>query len=66
MAVELNRVLPAQKKISLFELNIRRHDVKRLHEEFFPDSTLRATWFTLMVSSVIAMAVAVIIAMKSK
>jgi hypothetical protein len=66
MAIELNRVLPPQKKFSILELNMHRHGVQRLHEEFFPVSALRATWFTLMVSSVIALAVAIIIAVKPK
>ena len=66
MAVELNRVLPPQKRFSIFELNMHRHEVKRLHEEFFPVSALRATWFALMVGSGITMAAAIIIAVKPK
>ena len=66
MATELNRVLPSQKKVAIFELNMRRHEVKRLHEEFFPVSRLRTTWFVLMVASVMTMAAAVILAVKSK
>jgi len=64
MAIELNRVLPPQKKFSMLELNMRRHEVKRLHEEFFPVSSLRTTWFVLMVASVMTMAAAVVLAVK--
>ena len=66
MAIELNGVLPPKKKFSILELNMRRHDVKRLHEELFPLSSLRTTWFVLVVASVMAMVVAVIIAVKPK
>jgi hypothetical protein len=50
----------------MLELRMHFHEVKRLHEEFFPVSPLRATWFALMVFSVIAMVAAVIIAVKPK
>jgi hypothetical protein len=66
MAIELNRVLPLQKKFFILELRIHFHEVKRLHEEFFPVSALRATWFAFMVSSVIIMTAAIIIAVKPK
>jgi hypothetical protein len=66
MTIELNRTLPPQKKFALVALRMHFHEVKRLHEESFPVSTLRATWFALMVFSVTAMAVAVIIAVKPK
>jgi hypothetical protein len=66
MVIELNRVLPPQKKFSMNELNMRQHEIKRLHEELFPVSSLRTTWFVLMVASVITMAAAVILAVRSK
>ena len=66
MTIELNRILPPQKKFSLLELRMHLQQVKRLHEQSFPVSTLRATWFALMVCSVIAMGAAVIIALKPK
>ena len=66
MTVELNRTLPPEKRFSILELRIQFHDVKRLHEQSFPVSTLRATWFGLMCCSVIAMVVAVIMALKPK
>jgi len=66
MTIELNRTLPPQKKFSVLELRMHFHEVKRLHEESFPISILRATWFALMVFSVIVMVVAVIIAVKPK
>ena len=64
MAIDLNRALPPQKKFFIAELRMHFNEVKRLHEEFFPVSALRATWFALMVSSVITMAAAIILAVK--
>lgn len=66
MTIELNRVLPPQKKFSILELNMRRHEVKRLHEEFFPVSSIRTAWFVLMVASAMTMAGAVILAVKPR
>jgi hypothetical protein len=66
MAIELNRALAPQKRFFILELRMRFHEVKRLHEELFPVSALRATWFALMVSSVIVLAVAIIVAVKPK
>jgi hypothetical protein len=66
MAIELNRVLPPKRKFFLLELRIHFHEVKRLHEEFFPVSALRSTWFALMVSSATTLAAAIIIAVKPK
>jgi hypothetical protein len=65
MATDLNRILPSQKKIPILELNMRRDQVKRLHEEFFPVSRLRAAWFVLQVASGMTMAAAVVLAVKS-
>jgi hypothetical protein len=66
MVVELNRVLPPQKKFFILEFRMRHREIKRLHEKFFPVSSLRATWFAFIVSSVITMAAAIIVAVKPK
>jgi len=50
MAIELNRVLQPQKKFYVLELRINFHEVKRLHEESFPVSTLRTAWFVVAVA----------------
>jgi hypothetical protein len=50
MAIELNRVLQPQKKFYVLELRINFHEVKRLHEESFPVSTLRTAWSVVAVA----------------
>ena len=66
MAIEVNRRLPPQKKFFLQDLNMHFHEVKRLHEETFPVSALRTTWFVLMVASVMAMVAATILAVRPR
>ena len=43
MAVQLNKVLPSEKRISLLEYRYHISEIKSLHEEFFPGSMLRTT-----------------------
>lgn len=62
MTIELNRASPRRKKFSILELRMHFREVKRLHEEFFPVSTIRAMWFACIVGSVITMVVATLIA----
>jgi hypothetical protein len=62
MAVELNKVLPPEKKFSLFEIRMHFHEIKSSHESFFPISALRTVWLILLVVSVSAMAIAVMLA----
>lgn len=66
MTIELNQALPPQKQLFLLELRMHFHEVKRLHEEFFPVSALRTAWFALVVSSITAFGAAIIIAVKPK
>jgi hypothetical protein len=64
MAIQLNRVLPPNKKFFIIELRQHIHEVKCLHEESFPVSRLRVTWFALVVGSAITIAAAIIVAIK--
>lgn len=48
MAIELNRVLPPRDKIPMLEIRYHFFDVKRLHEERFPKSSVRLASFTLI------------------
>ncbi len=66
MAIELNRVLPPQKKFYTILLREHFHEVKSLHEKSFPASTLRTAWFVVTVASVVTMADAFILAVKPK
>jgi len=64
MAVELNKALPSDKRFPLLEIKMHFHEIKRLHENLFPVSTLRTAWFVLLVVSVSAMAIGVILAIR--
>jgi hypothetical protein len=46
MIVELNRVLPPEKRIPLIQY--REHDIRGLHGQYFPVSRLRVGAFVLM------------------
>jgi len=55
MAIELNRVLPPQKKFYIFGLRQHGHEEKRLHEKHFPVSRIRTTWFAVTIASIVTM-----------
>jgi hypothetical protein len=59
MAIELNRVLPPRDRIPMIEIRYRFYDVKRLHAERFPKSSVRLAFFTLIGLSVVLLAAAV-------
>ena len=65
MMVELNRVLPPDKRLSFREFRMRIPRIRELHETSFPLSTLRAWWLGLMVGSAIAIGAAVIVGIGS-
>lgn len=49
MALEFNKVLPPNKRIPLIEYRMHIAEIRRRHEELFPDSALSTAWFALMV-----------------
>jgi len=65
MARELNRVLPAERRMPLIEVRMHYFEIKRLHEEAFPASRLRAAWFLLTVTSILVMVAAVLLKLYS-
>ena len=64
MASELNRVLPRDRRMPLIEIRIHIFEIKRLHEEAFPESRLRTTWFLLTVTSILVMVLAVLLELR--
>jgi hypothetical protein len=48
MVIELNKVLPPNKRIPLSEYRMRIDEIRRLYEDSFPDSALATVWFLLM------------------
>jgi hypothetical protein len=61
MAIEVNRVLPPRDRIPMVEIRYHFHDVKRLHEEQFPQSSVRLAFFMLMGLSVALLAAAILV-----
>ncbi len=61
MAIELNKVLPANKRIPLIECRMHLSEIRRLYEDLFPDSALSSVWFLLMVLGGAFFATAVIV-----
>ncbi len=61
VAIELNRVLPPRDRIPMIEIRYHFHDVKRLHEEWFPKSTLRLASFALLGVSTALIAAAILV-----
>jgi hypothetical protein len=61
MIIELNKVLPPEKRIPLIEFRGRLSEIRDLHREWFPTSGLRATSFALIAASTALFAIAVII-----
>jgi hypothetical protein len=66
MIVELNRTLPPNKKFSFWNYRMHFHEIKRLHEEAFPISALRTSWFALIYGSAVAIGASIIVAVKPK
>jgi hypothetical protein len=56
MAVELNRVLPADKRIPLIGLRNDVHRVRRLYEDRFPEGRLSMAWLVFMVFATLLLA----------
>jgi len=66
MAVQVNRVLAPEKRIPLIESRLRFFELKRLHEDLFPASTIRTAWLVLLAVSTSLLAIGVIPALKPK
>ena len=64
MAMELNRVLPPERRMPLIEIRMHFFEIKRLHEEAFPASRLRAAWFGFTVTSILVMVLAVLLELR--
>jgi hypothetical protein len=62
MVIELNRVLPPEKRIPVLAFRNHISEIRRLHEDSFPDSALSTAWMILMVGAGLAWAGAVIVA----
>jgi len=60
MAIEVNRVLPPRDRIPMIEIRYHFHDVKRLHEEQFLESSLRLAFSMLIGLSVALLAAAIL------
>src|SRR5260370_18668800 len=61
MAIELNRVLPPRDRIPMIEIGHHFHDVKRLHEKWFPKSRLRLASFALIGTSTALVAAGILV-----
>ena len=61
MTIRLNKVLPSEKRIRLVTYRYHISEIKRLHEEYFPNSTLRATYYLLVIVSVLLLALGTIV-----
>jgi hypothetical protein len=61
MAVELNKVVPSEKRIPLLEYRYHISEIRRLHEEFFPRSMLRTTSSLLTRGAVLIMVVGTVL-----
>jgi hypothetical protein len=64
MTTDLNKVLPPQKRIPLFEFRMRISEIRDLHEGAFPKSTLRVTSFLLIALSAALFGAAIIIGLR--
>jgi hypothetical protein len=60
MAIELNKVLPPDKRIPLIEFRNHISRIRRLHEDSFPESGLSTTWLILTVAAGLVWAAAII------
>ena len=66
MAVRVNSVLAPEKRIPLIESRLPFFELKRLHEDLFPTSTVRNVWFILLAVSTSLFAIGIILAVKPK
>jgi hypothetical protein len=60
-AIEVNKRLPPEKRIPLFELRERGSDVDRFHGEFFPMDRARTTANVIAVVSSVLVAIGIIV-----
>ena len=60
MIIDLNKVLPLEKRIPLIEFRNQISRIRRLHQDSFPESGLSATWLILMVAAGLVWAAAII------
>jgi len=65
MGVEVNKVLPPEKRIPLIEYNFHVQEIWRLHDDFFPKSKTAALTRWLIAFSV-ALVAAGIVAQNNK
>jgi hypothetical protein len=49
MATDLNKVLPPNRRIPFYAMRNRVSEIRRLHEDSFPESPLSTAWLILMV-----------------
>jgi hypothetical protein len=61
MAIEVNKRLPQEKRLPLIEFRYIGSELRRLHEESFPTSTLRTTTSVLAAVSTILVAAGVVV-----
>jgi hypothetical protein len=59
MAVAVNKKLPTEKRIPLIEFRYHIMEIKRMHEDMFPESSMATVWFLLQVASASAVAIGV-------
>ena len=60
MTIDLNNVLPPDKRIPLIEFRNQISRIRRRHEDFFPESGLSTTCLILMVAAGLVWAAAII------
>ncbi len=60
MAIDLNKVLPPDKRIPLIEFRNQISRIRRLHEDSYPESGLSTTWLLLMIVAGMVWAAAII------
>jgi len=66
MAMDVNKALPAWRRIPPNELGNHFWEIKRLHEEVFTVSSLRTTWFVLTWVSALSGVIAFILGVQVK
>lgn len=61
MIVDLNKVLPPNKRIPFAFLSSRIPEIRRLHEDTFPKSPLSTAWLILMWVAGIVLGTAIVL-----
>jgi hypothetical protein len=61
MAIDLNKVLAPSKRIPLYDLRNRVSEIRRLHEDSFPESALSTVWLMLMVVAGVLLGTAIVL-----